>query len=156
MPQNLVNMNITADELASLMGSMENIRAIFGNRAISLSPEERRSITKMGDKSRTFCEQAVAGINAHSGSMPADLDVTGLSQDLADFATLDAFYTDYLTLGEKIDDTLKALSSDVMTGSIIGVTFLKALNKLNPGLDTLLKSLSAVRRSKPAAKPPAA
>ena len=149
-------MNITADELASLMGSMENIRAIFGNRAISLSPEERRSITKMGDKSRTFCEQAVAGINAHSGSMPADLDVAGLSQDLADFAKLDAFYTEYLTLGEKIDDTLKALSSDVMTGSIIGVTFLKALNKLNPGLDTLLKSLSAVRRSKPAAKPPAA
>ncbi len=106
----------------------------------------------MGDKSRTFCQQAVAGIAAKSGSMPADLDVPGLAMDLEDFTRLNAFHTEYLTLGEEIDDTLKGLSSDVMTGSIIGVTFLKALNKLNPGLDTLLNSLRTVRRAKPAKK----
>ncbi len=55
-----------------------------------------------------------------------------------------------------LDDTLKALASDLMTGSIVGVTFLKALNKLNPGLDTLLTSLKSVRRRKPAKPAPPA
>jgi hypothetical protein len=43
-----------------------------------------------------------------------------------------------------------------MTGGIFGVTFLKALNKLNPGLDTLLASLKGVRRRKPTKPAPPA
>ena len=152
MQQNLVNLNLTTADITALNGALNTIRTTLGNRAVSLSPQERQELTKMGDKSRTFCEQAIAGIASNSGSMPADMDVAELTQDLADFTKLDAFYTDYLALGEKIDDTLRAVSSDVMTGSIIGVTFLKALNKLNPGLDNLLASLRSVRRSKPKAK----
>ena len=154
MPQNLVSLDLTAADITALTGALATIRTTLGDRAVSLSPQERQELTKMGDKSRTFCEQAVAGIASNSGSMPADLDVAGLTQDLADFTKLDAFYADYLAIGEKIDDTLRAVSSDVMNGSIIGVTFLKALNKLNPGLDSLLSSLRNVRRSKPKAKPP--
>ena len=48
-----------------------------------------------------------------------------------------------------IDDTLKALSSDVMVNSVAGVGFLKALNKLKPSLDRLLTDLGSIRRSKP-------
>jgi hypothetical protein len=45
-----------------------------------------------------------------------------------------------------------------MTNSIIGVTFLKALNKINPALDNLLGSLKQVRRRKAvkSTTPPAA
>lgn len=156
MLQNLVTLNLTAADITVLTGALDTIRTTLGDRAVSLTPQQRQELTKMGDKSRTFCEQAVAGIRSNSGSMPADLDVAGLAQDLEDFSKLNAFYTDYLALGEKIDDTLRAVSSDVMTGSIMGVTFLKALNKLNPALDTLLASLRNVRRSKPKAKPPVA
>lgn len=156
MLQNLVSLNLTAADMTALNGALDTIRTTLGDRAVSLTPQQRQELTKMGDKSRIFCEQAVAGIRSHAGSMPADLDVAGLTLDLEDFDKLSAFYTDYQAVGEKIDDTLKASSSDVMTGSIVGVTFLKALNKLNPALDTLLASLRNVRRSKPKAKPPVA
>jgi hypothetical protein len=43
-----------------------------------------------------------------------------------------------------------------MTNSIVGVAFLKALNKLNPGLDNLLSSLKQVRRRKATPKTPPA
>jgi hypothetical protein len=51
-----------------------------------------------------------------------------------------------------IDDTTKALSSDVMVNTLVGVSFLKALNKLKPSLDKLLQDLSGIRRSKSATK----
>ena len=153
MSQNLANIHLTPAELTTLNGALQTIRATLGSRAVSLTQDQRVSLVKMGDNTRVFCQQAVTGIQANAGSMPADLDVPGLAQDLADYTALETFQAEYKAVGELVDDTLKALSSDIMTNSIIGVTFLKALNKLNPALDTLLGSLKQVRRRKAAAKP---
>jgi hypothetical protein len=154
--QNLVTIELTTAEIATLKGALETIRTTLGERAVSLTPDERQSYVKMGDNTRVFCQQAIAGIQANSGSMPADFDVPGLLQDMADYTALETFFAEYKAVGELLDDTLKALSSDVMANSIVGVTFLKALNKINPSLDTLLSSLREVRRrkSKKASTPP--
>ena len=148
MSQNLANIEFTAAEITTLKASLETIRATLGDRAVSLTSDQRKTLVKMGDNTRVFCQQAVAGMQANSGSMPPDLDVAGTAQDLADYTALESFYADYQETGELLDDTLKALASDVMTNSIIGVSFLKALNKINPALDTLLASLKQVRRRK--------
>lgn len=155
MSQDLANINLTAAEISSLSGALQTIRTTLANRAVSLTPDERQSLIKMGDGSRVFCQQAVAGIQANIGSMPPDLDVPGLVQDLADYTALEGIMAEYKAIGEMLDDTLMALSSDIMSNSLIGVTFLKALNKLNPGLDTLLGSLKQVRRRKATKTAPA-
>lgn len=158
MSQNLANIVFTPAEITTLTGALQTIRTTLGDRAVSLTPDQRKTLVKMGDNTRSFCQQAVTGLQQNAGSMPPDLDVTGLVQDFKDYTALETFVTEYEAVGELLDDTLKALSSDVMTNSIIGVTFLKALNKINPGLDTLLGSLKQVRRRKPtkAATPPVA
>jgi hypothetical protein len=148
MIQNLATVELTAAEITALKGALQTIRTTLGDRAVSLTPGERQSLVKMGDNTRVFCQQAVAGIQANSGSMPPDLDVPGLVQDLADYDALEVFYAEYEAMRELLDDTLKALASDVMNTCIVGVTFLKALNKINPSLDTLLSSLREVRRRK--------
>ena len=155
MAQNLASLNLTAAEVTALTGALQTIQTTLGNRGVSLDPKQRRELVKMGDKSRPFGEQAVAALQNNSASLPPDLDVTGLVQDLADFQKLDAFADQLRQVSELIDDTLKALSSDIMTNAIIGVGILKALNKLNPNLDTLLKDLSVLRRNKPTTKPAA-
>jgi hypothetical protein len=154
MSQNLANLGLTVAEITTLKGALQTIRTTLGDRAVSLSPEQRQNLVKMGDSSRVFCQQAVAGIQQNVGSMPPDLDVPELVQDLADYTLLEPFVAEYEAVGELLDDTLKAISSDVMSNSIIGVTFLKALNKLNPALDTLLGSLKTVRRRKAVKKTP--
>lgn len=149
MSQNLANIELTAAEIITLKAALQTIRTTLGDRGVSLTQDQRKTLVKMGDNTRVFCQQAVAGLQANSGSMPPDVDVSGLVQDLADYTALEAFCAEYQATGELLDDTLKALASDVMTNSIIGVTFLKALNKINPALDTLLASLKQVRRRKP-------
>ncbi len=128
------------------------IRSVIAPRAVSLTPKQRKSLVKMGEKSRNFCSQAVGGLQTHADSLPKDFDVEGLATDLADFTALDAFFTEFDEVAEMIDDTTKALSSDVMVNTLVGVSFLKALNKLKPSLDKLLQDLSGIRRSKSATK----
>ena len=154
MPQNLATLSLTDAETAALTAHLDGIETILGPRFVSLTLAQRQSLVKMGAKSRTFCEKAIPGIQSQAASLPPDLDLAALAGDLADYQKLEPFQTRFLTIGEKIDDTLKAVSSDVMTGAIIGVTFLKALNKLKPSLDVLLKNLQSVRRGTPPAKPP--
>ncbi len=148
MSQNLATIQLTVAEITALKGALQTIRTTLGDRAVSLTPDQRKTLVKMGDNTRVFCQQAVTGLQQNIGSLPPDLDVPGLVQDFADYAALEPIFAEYEAVGELLDDTLKALSSDVMTNSIIGVTFLKALNKINPALDSLLGSLKTVRRRK--------
>ncbi len=152
MSQNLAEVKLTAQDIATLREGLEMIRSVLANRSTSLTPKQRKTLVKMGDKSRNFCEQAVTGLQSHTDSLPRDFDLDGLTTDLADFTALDAFFTEFTEVGEMIDDTAKALSSDVMVNTLIGVSFLKALNKLKPSLDKLLQDLRGIRRAKPAAK----
>ena len=152
MPQNLISLNLTDADVTALHDAFEAIRTTLGSRAVSLTPEQRQSLVKMGDNTRTFCEKAVPALQANTSSMPADFDVAALGQDFADYQKLETLYGEYTEVGELLSDTLKALASDVMTNAILGVGLLKALNKLKPALDTLLQSLSNVRRRKPAPK----
>lgn len=154
MSQNLAIIEFTAAEIATIKGALQTVRTTLGDRAVNLTPDQRKTLVKMGDNTRVFCQQAVAGLQQNSGSMPPDLDVPGLVQDLADYNALESIVAEYEALGEILDDTLKAVASDVMTNSIIGVSFLKALNQINPALDDLLGSLKTVRRRK-AVKTPA-
>jgi hypothetical protein len=153
MKQNLVSLKLTNAEITTLNGSLVPINTIFANRAVSLDPEQRRTLTKMGDKSRPFCQEAINALQSNAASLPPDFDLSELADDMADFDKLNAFAAKLGTLVELVDDTLKAISSDVMTSCIFGVGFLKALNKLTASLDNELQGLKGLRRSKAVKKP---
>jgi DNA-binding MarR family transcriptional regulator len=149
MSQGLASPKLTQDEVVALHAALGTIREILKERTVSLTPSQRKKLLKMGEKSRNFCQQAVAGLQANEASLPRDFEMAALADDLEDFNALATFYAEYETTGEAIDDTLKALSSDVMVNTLAGVGILKALNKLKPSLDRLLADLGSIRRSKP-------
>jgi hypothetical protein len=152
MSQDLASLKLTEEEIKNLNGALATIREILKDRSVSLTPSQRKKLLKMGDKSRIFCVQAVDGLKANAASLSPEFPLTALVEDLADFTALDAFFSEFEQTGEMIDDTLKALSSDVMVNSVAGVGFLKALNKLKPSLDRLLADLGTIRRAKPTKK----
>lgn len=148
MPQNLASLKITDAEITTLRGALQTIRTTLGARAVSLDTTQRKDLVKMGDKSRPFCEQSINALQSNAAALPPDLNVSELRDDMADFEKLNPFFDEFSTVGELLDDTLKAISSDIMTNCIAGVGVLKALNKLNPSLDAALKNLATLRRSK--------
>lgn len=113
---------------------------------IGLTPDLRRQLTKMGDKSEAFCRQAVDVLGENPGILPRDFDFPGLRRDLQMLDVLRPRIIRMRKLQQLLDDSEMALGSDVMSGALEGYSFLKVAGK-GKGLDELRKML-AVRFSK--------
>jgi hypothetical protein len=153
MAQNLASLKLTDAELATLNGALDTIETTLAGRIVALDADQRQSLVKMGDKTRPFCEDSIAALQSNSAALPPGFALGELADDMADFEKLNPLFDRLTTVRESIDDTLKAISSDVMINCIAGVGVLKALNKLNPSLDESLKNLAAIRRKKAPKKP---
>ncbi|MCR6626895.1 MAG: hypothetical protein NVV67_11675 [Pseudoxanthomonas sp.] len=117
MSQNLVDLQIdsaTLDALDIAITQMEN--SLTG--LISLTPEQRRGLMKMGDKSEAFCRAALNVAQQHSGILARDFDIAAFQRDQQ---TLDALRPRILRIAhlyQRLVDTEMALGSDQMVASL--------------------------------------
>lgn len=141
MSRNLIDMKLDAEAPDAISQSMVALESILQG-LIALEPQQRRELTKMGDKSEAFCRQTVDVLGQNIGVLPRNFDYDGLRRDLE---TLDALRPRLMRLArlhERASDTEMALGSDVMTQSLEGYAFLKVAGK-NEGLDNARRALSA-------------
>lgn len=141
MSQNLVELQIDPANLEQLeiaIIQMEN--SLVG--LISLTPEQRRGLTKMGEKSEAFCRAAVDIAQQHSGIMARDFDLAGFQRDLRALDMLRPRVLRIAHLYQRIVDTEMALGSDLMAASLEVYGVLKVAGK-GKGLDEARRNLSA-------------
>ena len=152
MSQNLIDMNLTAENLSAIDTAFTQLETQFAG-LLALTPDIRRQLSKMGGKSEAFCRQAVNILSENPGILPRDFDLEGLQQDLAALDALRPRLIRLTKLYKRMQDSEMALGSDLMTASLEGYAFLKVAGK-GKGLDDLKKMLSVrfARRS-PAAPP---
>lgn len=153
MSQNLTDLSITNEAFGvidSALDALENQLAPLR----ALTPDQRRQLTKMGDKSEAFCRQAVDVLGQNPGILPVNFDYPGFRRDLAMLDALRPRLVRLARLQERADDTVMALGSDLMTNALEGYAFLKIAGK-GEGLDSLRKMMSA-RFDRNATKAPSA
>ena len=109
---------------------------------IGLSPDERRELTKMGDKSEAFCRQAVVAFAQNTEVLPGNFDLSSYLRDLAALDLVRPRLQRLSRVQELMEDTEMALGSDLMTRSLEGYAVLKVAGK-GAGLDGLRQMLSA-------------
>ena len=139
--QNLVSLHLSADDLAVFDSALVNIENILA-RGIALTPQQRRDLYKMGDKSEAFCRQSLMLLSNNPQVVPPSLSVT---EALADLQTLDALrprLEKLRQLTERADDTELALGSDIMGVALEGYALLKVADK-GEALKTARRELSA-------------
>lgn len=150
MSQNLIDLTQSAESLTAIDEALSTLEAnLLG--LIALTPDQRRQLTKMGDKSEAFCRQAVNVMNENPGILPRNFDVDELRRDLGLLDVLRPRALRLTRLHERLRDTETALGSDLMTNSLEGYAFLKIAGK-GEGLEALRQMLSA-RFNRSAAKP---
>ena len=145
--QNLVSLHLSADDLAAFDRALGTIESILAH-GVALTPQQRRDLYKMGDKSEAFCRQSLMLLTNNPQVVPPSLNVT---EALADLQALDALRPrlDKLRqLTERADDTELALGSDVMGVALEGYALLKVAGK-GEALKSARRELSA-RFAKPA------
>ena len=143
MPQNLVSLDISADDLAAMdqaIATLETLTKPF----ITLSADDKSGLVKMGDKSVAFCQQTALVLSQNKDALPAGFDYTEMEDDLAAYAALQGRVLRIREVLAKMDDTQTAIGSDIMVAASEGYALMKLFGKAE-GLSELQQAMR-VRR----------
>lgn len=86
---------------------------------IDLSPDERRNLPRMGNKTRAFVERALEVAKGNQDILPRGFSLEEFERDVT---LLRAMYPIARTIGqlnEFVDDTMLALGSDAYTAALL-------------------------------------
>ena len=141
MSQNIVSLVLTDAQIKAATDSLTALEGALGG-LISLDAEDRRRLTKMGQKSEVFCRQALSVLTQNPQIVPPSLHVADAQADLLALDRLRPVLDRLQKLAERGSDTEIALGSDAMDVALEGYGLLKVSGK-NQGLDGLRKELSS-------------
>ena len=141
MSQNIISLVLTDAQIKTATDALTALEGALGG-LISLDTEQRRRLTKMGQKSEVFCRQAVSVLAQNPQIVPPSLHVADAQADLLALDRLRPVLDRVQKLAERGSDTEIALGSDVMDVALEGYGLLKVSGK-NQGLDGLRKELSS-------------
>jgi hypothetical protein len=154
MSQNLISLTLTEADYAEIDSALATLDAKLSG-LISLDTDERRAISKMGEKSEAFCRRTLVVMSEHPDLIPAGVDLAEALRDMAQLDALRPRITRLRKLAGRADDSEMALGSDMMATALEGYALLKVLGK-GSGLDALRRDMaSRFSRKAPAAKTPA-
>jgi len=139
--QNIISLVMTEAQISTAMDALSALEGALAG-LISLEAEERRRLTKMGEKSEVFCRQAVSVLAQNPQIVPPSLHVADAQADLLALDRLRPVLDRLQKLAERGSDTEIALGSDVMDVALEGYALLKVSGR-NQGLDGLRKELSS-------------
>ena len=140
MSQNLVTFHLTDTQVLALGQALTEIETQLDG-LIALNAAQRKSLARMGDKSETFCRQALSVLAQNPQIVPPSLMLAEAQADLIALDRLRPVLQRLQRLTERATDTDIALGSDVMACALQGYALLKAVGR-NQGLEGLRKELS--------------
>ena len=141
MSQNIISLDLSDAQLSIALDALTALEGALTG-LISLDADERRRLTKMGQKSEVFCRQALSVLEQNSQIVPPSLNLREAQADLGALDRLRPVLDRLQRLAERGSDTEMALGSDVMDVALEGYGLLKVSGK-NQGLDGLRKELSS-------------
>lgn len=126
MSQNLISLTLDDETLAGIDAALDSLETAFIG-LIALTPEQRRSLARMGDKSEAFCRQTLTVLAQNPQVLPPSYDLAEAQDDLR---TRDRLrprlmrLMRLMRLSERADDSDTALGSDVMSAALEGYALL--------------------------------
>lgn len=122
---------------------------------IDLTIEERKSLPKMGDKSRAFVAQALTVAEQDDSYLPRSFDVAEMRQDVELTESLFPILTSVTQLAELVEDTYTLAGSDAYSAALVVYQSAKQNGK-GAALDALVDTLGQrfARKAKDAPEPP--
>ena len=139
---NLVTQAIPAQTIALVLKGIRDARTALAPYLISLTPEERASLPKMGDKSQAFVAKAAEYAQSLPTLMPQYLDVAALVIDAGVNAELLPLFLELNGFTTDVDSTRMEAGSEGYSASLVAYSALKTAASLNqPGAQAAVAEL---------------
>ena len=140
---NKVSIEINADALAAIKEAEKTIRANLP-KLITLSPDERMMLPKMGDKTVSFVNKSLGYAKQNSKIVPQYLDMAEFAKDVTAVNNLFEVLAPLKKLTEELDDTILLAGSEAYVAALAFYNALKgAINAGEPGLKNVYDDLSS-------------
>lgn len=154
MPENRVTSILSSPDQQEVLEAINTIRAKLPF-LIDLTPDERRTLPKMGDKSRAFVNQALTVAAQNTDILPRSFDVEEMRKDLYLLQQLEPIKVALTQLTELIEDTYMEVGSEAYSAALVVYNYMRSAGR-GQALDGMLDALGQRFARKAAQAPPAA
>lgn len=155
MTTTLTQITFSKDDQKEVMQAIATIQQTL-SFLINLSQEERRSLPKLGDKTRIFIQKAMEVVNQNSEFMPRSFEVANMQREVDLYEGLYPILLAIAKLHELVDDTYVAAGNEAYTSARTVYSSAK-VNGRGMGVDAVVDELGQrfsrkSRKSAPEAK----
>jgi len=110
--ENRVSAEISPESLQRILGALATLRAELPF-LITVTPQERREMAKLGDKSVAFDEKCVSYMQTHPDFLPGFVKADELAKDRALRSQMQRFAAEMNALSDAVEDTLSVVGSEI-------------------------------------------
>ncbi len=139
MPENRISAALTPADRQAVLAAIQTIREKL-DFLVDLTPEERRTLLRMGDKSRGFVSQALNLAEQNADILPRSFDVDEMRKDVELLAALEPIMASLSQLSELVEDTYMEVGSEAYAAALLVYQFARAAGRgsaLDGALDAL-------------------
>ena len=140
MPNPNISASITPAQKTTIKNNLNAISGIL-NFLVNLTPDQRKTLFKMGPKSVSYVQLALQVAKNNPGILPGNFNVAEFEKDVtlsADFVEIETVST---PLAEGISDTLMAVGSEAMKQANQVYDLVKVAAKSDSNMSGLAKQL---------------
>ncbi len=150
---NQISATMTPADREAVLAAVATIKAKLPF-LMNLTPEQRKSLPKMGDKSQAFVNKALEVATQNPDFLPRSFDLDEMKRDVELFQALYPVFLALTQLQEAVDDTVIAVGSDAYAAALLVYNFAKANGK-GTGLDAVIDEMGKrfARKSRKAESP---
>ncbi len=140
--ENKINFTIPEEVATNVSASLAEISTSLLPYLIALTPEERRAVPKMSDKTSPFVEKCMAYAQSAPEFAPPYMDVEGLKTDMAVYNKLIPLLRQVTRILNGLDDTIMQAGAESYVASLAYYNSVKQAAKMDiPGAKGIAEDL---------------
>ncbi len=141
--ENAVSIQISAADLKKVIDAFKTIEATLKPYLIALTPEERKQLPKMSDKTVPFVEKTLDYARSNPQFAPSYMSIPELKIDVESVYTFTQIARPIDQLREGLGDTMMLAGSEAYIAALVYYNSVKQAAKMNvPGARAIYDDLS--------------
>ncbi len=129
--ENLVSIKISPEDKDKITAAVAELKNVLKPLLVSLTPDERREIPKMGDGTAPFVEKTMDYAKSNPEFAPPYMDVPEMEVDLQAVEDLTSVYRPLLQLMQQLDDSIMLSGSEAYVASLAYYNSVKIGSRMN-------------------------
>ena len=116
---NQASIRIAAADLAEINTSIQTLQTKLLPYLVALSPDDRRELPKMGDKTISFVQKAQEYCSQNPDLVPPFLDVGEFDVDITTYEQIRSMYQPLMQITDTMRDTMLLTGSEAYSASLM-------------------------------------